>query len=206
VPNHRVVDFRIEPHVETRAELDCSEDPDRVFSKTDVGIPNRAKQVLFEVGHTTDEIDHFAALEVVEQAVDREVATREVVFEREYGYLGGDDAVADRIQGRPGRRAGSWFSYVVPVDGSAALSLILTCFSGDRRGLPASFVVLIDGTRVADLSIARSEPPRFFDVEASIPAALVRGRREVTLRFEATAGGRIPTIFGVRLIRADAER
>jgi DUF1680 family protein len=130
----------------------------------------------------------------------------EVVFEREYGYRGGDDAVADRIQGRPGRRAGSWFSYVVPVEADGALSLLLTCFSGDRRGLPASFVVLIDGTRVADLSIERSEPPRFFDVEASIPAALVRGRREVTLRFEATAGGRIPTIFGVRLIRADAER
>ena len=128
----------------------------------------------------------------------------EVVFEREFGYRGGDDAVADRIQGRPGRRGGSWFSYAVPVEADAALSLILTCFSGDRRGLPGSFAILIDGVRVADFALERSEPPRFFDVVTPIPADAVRGRREVTLRFEAAAGSRIPTIFGVRLVRADA--
>jgi hypothetical protein len=130
----------------------------------------------------------------------------EVVFEREFGYRGGEDAVADRIQGRPGRRAGSWFSYVLPVQGSGDLSLILTCFSGDRRGLPGSFAVLIDGTRVADLTLERSEPPRFFDVETTIPGDLARGKQGVTLRFEAMAGSRIPTIFGIRLVRADAER
>ena len=130
----------------------------------------------------------------------------EVVFEREFGYRGGEDAVADRIQGRPGRRAGSWFSYVLPVQGSGDLSLILTCFSGDRRGLPGSFAVLIDGTRVADLTLERSEPPRFFDVETAIPGDLARGKQGVTLRFEAMAGSRVPTIFGIRLVRADAER
>ena len=52
-----------------------------------------------------------------------------------------------------------------------------------------------------------SEPARFFDVEYAIPADLVKGKEKVTVRFQATAGNEIATrVFGIRMIRADAER
>jgi DUF1680 family protein len=130
----------------------------------------------------------------------------EVVFEREFGYRGGEDAATDRILGRPGRRGGSWFSCEVPVDPAHPMTLILTYYSDDRRGSPAAFEVLVDGAHVADQEVERTEPRRFFDVEIPIPSALSRGKDVVTLRFQAKERGRIATIFGVRMIRADANR
>jgi len=130
----------------------------------------------------------------------------EIVFEREFNYQGGDDATTDRILGRPGRRGQSWFSYDVPVDPAHPMALILTYYSDDRRGLPADFEILVDGRHLADQAIERTDPPRFFDVEVPIPEELVRGKDAVAVRFQARQRSRIATVFGVRVIRADAER
>jgi hypothetical protein len=48
--------------------------------------------------------------------------------------------------------------------------------------------------------------PHFFDVEYPIPAELVKGKQKVTVRFQATQGNEIAAVFGVRMIRSDAER
>jgi len=130
----------------------------------------------------------------------------EIVFEREFNYQGGADARPQRILGRPGRRGGSWFSFDVPVDPDHPMALIVTYYSDDRRGTPAEFEILVDGRRLADQELRLSEPPRFFDVEYPVPAELVRGKDSVTLRFEAKPGSQIATVFGIRMIRADAER
>jgi len=52
----------------------------------------------------------------------------------------------------------------------------------------------------------RSEPPRFFDVEYPIPAAVVAGKETVNVRFVAKGGSQIATVFGLRMIRGDARR
>ena len=46
----------------------------------------------------------------------------------------------------------------------------------------------------------------FFDVDYKIPSDLIKDKRKVTVRFQATAGSEIPTVFGVRTIRAEANR
>jgi hypothetical protein len=130
----------------------------------------------------------------------------EALFEREFNYQGGPDATSMRIQGRPGRRGTSWFSYDVPVDPAHPMTLIATYYSDDRRGTPADFEVLVDGQRVAEPRLERTEPPRFFDIEYPVPDALVRGKQKVTVRFQAKAGSQIATVFALRMIRADAER
>jgi hypothetical protein len=130
----------------------------------------------------------------------------EAVFEGEFNYQAGEGAAPQRIQGRPGRRATDWFSYDVPVEPAHPMTLILTYFTGDRRGVPASFDILVDGTRIAEEHVERSEPSRFLDVEHAIPAELVRAKQKVTLRFQAKTGSQVATIFGLRVIRADAER
>jgi hypothetical protein len=43
-------------------------------------------------------------------------------------------------------------------------------------------------------------------VEYPLPETVVRGRKTVTVRFEAAQGSEIAAVFGIRMIRADAER
>lgn len=130
----------------------------------------------------------------------------ETVFDRPFNFQGGDDSVPARIDGRPGRRGSSWFSYDVPVEPDHAMALVLTFYSDDRRGSPATFDVQVEGTTIAAQHVGRDEPPRFYDVEIPIPASLVGDNKKVTVRFEAHEGDRIATIFGLRIIRADARR
>ena len=56
------------------------------------------------------------------------------------------------------------------------MALIVTYYSDDRRTLPASFRVLVDGREVGKETQRQTEPPRFFDVRYAIPAELVRGQ------------------------------
>jgi DUF1680 family protein len=130
----------------------------------------------------------------------------ETVFEREFNYVAGDDARPQRIMGRPGRRGGSWFSYDVPVEPDHPMTLILTFYSGDRRGTPAYFEIQVEGQRLAVEEMRLEEPHRFFDIEYPIPAEIVRGKDRVTVRFEALDTGQITTVFGIRMIRGDVER
>jgi hypothetical protein len=145
-------------------------------------------------------------LRLLEAATVAYMEPGETVFEREFNYQGADDAVTQRMLGRPGRRGGSWFSYDLPVDPAHPMTLIATYYSDDRRGTPADFRLLVDGRRVAHQEVNRTEPPRFFDIEYPVPEELVRGKGKVTVRFEATEGSQIATVFGLRMIRGDAER
>ncbi|MCY4398307.1 MAG: glycoside hydrolase family 127 protein [Gemmatimonadetes bacterium] len=130
----------------------------------------------------------------------------ERVFEDEFNYQGAEDAVTQRMLGRPGRRGGSWFSFEVPVAPDHPMTLIATYYSDDRRGTPASFEIIVDGTRVAEAEVDRSEPPRFFDVEYPIPAEVVEGKESVTVRLQAQPDNQIATVFGLRMVRADELR
>jgi hypothetical protein len=84
---------------------------------------------------------------------------------------------------------------------------VVVTYSND--GPRRSFNVLVEGRKVGELALERRTPEqdiRFFDVEYAIPAELVKGKQKVTIRFEATNGNEISTVFGMRMIRADAAR
>jgi len=130
----------------------------------------------------------------------------ETVFEREFHYQGAEDATPQRIQGRPGRRGGTWFSYDVPVEPAHPMALVLTYFSGDRRAMPADFDILVDGQVVASQQLRLQDPQRFFDVQHAIRRELIQGKQKVTVKFQAKAGSQIATVFGLRMIRGDAAR
>jgi hypothetical protein len=130
----------------------------------------------------------------------------ERIFEDEFNYHGGEDSTPARVVGRPGRRGRSWFSYDVPVEPDHPMALIVTHFSDDRRSSPASFEILVDGQIIGDAEVDRTDPPRFFDLEYSVPADLVAGKERVTVRFQAREGSQIATVFGLRMVRADQRR
>jgi hypothetical protein len=43
-------------------------------------------------------------------------------------------------------------------------------------------------------------------VEYKLPAELIRDKKKVTVKFQATGGNETATVFGVRTVRGDAER
>jgi hypothetical protein len=120
----------------------------------------------------------------------------------------GEDTNQDRMTGRAGRRSKKWFSYDVPVDPNMPVVLLVT-YNTDERG-KRSGEIMVDGERLGEQSIDRSPPGsatgRFFDVEYKLPAELIKDKKKVTVKFQATGGNETATVFGVRTVRAAAER
>jgi len=83
------------------------------------------------------------------------------------------------------------------------MAVIATYYTADRRTLPAQFEILVDGQKVGDEKIERSDPGRFYDVTYPVPAELVKGKTKVTVRFQAAEKNQIAAVFGVRMVRAD---
>ncbi|HEX5437858.1 MAG TPA: beta-L-arabinofuranosidase domain-containing protein [Gemmatimonadaceae bacterium] len=123
--------------------------------------------------------------------------------EQQFNYQSGDRIQPAFIQGRRGRAGRSWFSYDLAVDPAHPMAVVATYYSADRRTLPASFQILVDGQQVGTEHLERSDPGQFFDKTYPIPASLVKGKTKVTVRFQATDGSQIAAVFGVRMVRAD---
>ncbi|MBE6382352.1 MAG: hypothetical protein E7049_04980 [Lentisphaerae bacterium] len=94
---------------------------------------------------------------------------------------------------------GGWFSYDMKVGAASGDRHLRLVFWGRERG-DRRFKVLVDGEKVADMSLGGSKD-EFVTHEIAVPARLVRGKEKVTVRFEAepksTAGG----IFGLSMLR-----
>ena len=124
--------------------------------------------------------------------------------ERDFNYRAADDAQLARLLGRRGRRAKSWFSFDLPVDPAHPMALVVTYNSDEWRR--RTFEILVDGRRIKEQTVEKRGPMRFFDVECAVPAELAEGKEKVTVRFQASGGNEIAAVYGIRMIRADAER
>jgi DUF1680 family protein len=124
--------------------------------------------------------------------------------ERDFNQQG-EDSQPDRVLGRPGRRGFKWFSFDLPVDTNHPMALVVTYCNDEWR--KRTFEVLADGQHLADQVVAKDgTEPHFFDVEYALPAELVKDKKKITIRFQATNHNEIAGVFGLRIIRADAGR
>jgi hypothetical protein len=129
----------------------------------------------------------------------------EVQKEKEFNQQG-EESTVDRSAGRPARRGRKWFSFDLPVQADQPTTVVATYFSEehDRR----SFEILADGQRIGEQTIERvpygSAEGNFFDVQYKIPDGLLKNKKKITVRFQATGNDEIAAVYGVRLIRADA--
>ncbi len=112
----------------------------------------------------------------------------------------GEESEPVRVAGRAGRRGKKWFSFDMPVDAGQPMKLVVTYNSDEWR--TRTFDILLDGQHLASQKVERQLPGRFYDVEYDIPTLRVQGKQKVTVRFEATDGGEIAAIFGIRIVRA----
>ena len=162
--------------------------------------------------YTPGEWTHRAANIAAEQERQRKLKAATVSFaqpgemqpERDF-HQQGEESYPERVMGRPGRNGRKWFSFDLPVDPTHPLALVITYHGGERRKA-ATFDIVADGQRLATQEIAKNTPAGFFDVEYKLPLALVTGKSSVTFRFNAHAGSEVATVFGLRVIRADAPR
>ncbi|MBP1635634.1 MAG: hypothetical protein H6Q10_2208 [Acidobacteria bacterium] len=126
--------------------------------------------------------------------------------ERDANQQGGDSSPV-QLAGRYGRRASDWFSLDLPVDPAHPMVLVVTYHPEERAN--RSVDVLVDGAKVGEQAIPRISPERqgdFFDVEYALPAGLVAGKQQVTVRFQATGGNETPAVYGIRIVRTDMAR
>ena len=123
--------------------------------------------------------------------------------ERDFGFRG-EETQPDRAAGRACRRGTRWFSFEVPVEERRPMALVVTYYQDEWRR--RTFDVLVGGVKVGEQVVEKGGVPHFFDVEYPVPAALVRGKGRVTVRFEATGGNEIAGVYGIRTVRSDAER
>lgn len=119
----------------------------------------------------------------------------------------GEETRPVRLMGRAGRSARRWFSFDLPIDPAHPLKLIVTYHSEEREA--RTFEILVDGVRIAEQKIERYRPGsssgRFFDAEYPIPAELTQGKQKITIRFQGLGESGTASVFGVRLVRADAQ-
>jgi len=118
-----------------------------------------------------------------------------------------EDSTPVQLNGKYGRQGNGWFSYELPVDPTAAATLVVT-YSNDARR-PGGFDVLVDGVKVGEQTIERRTPEidvRFFDVKYPLPLDMVKGKQKVTVRFQAKEGNSIPGVFGIRTVRGEAKQ
>jgi DUF1680 family protein len=126
--------------------------------------------------------------------------------ERDFNFQNPGDSWVVRMMGRPGRWGRSWFSFDMPVESDRPMALVVTYCSDHHSRGRAIFDILIDGRKIANQNVTRSSPARFYDVEYPIDANLIKEKEKVAVRFEATEGNVVAAIFGIRMIRTDAER
>ncbi|HEX6728634.1 MAG TPA: beta-L-arabinofuranosidase domain-containing protein, partial [Pyrinomonadaceae bacterium] len=117
----------------------------------------------------------------------------------------GEETAPDRAMGRMGRRGRKWFSFDLPVNPGRAMALVVT-FGTEERA-KRSFEILVEGQRVGEGTIERYPPGspsgRFYDVVYKIPVDLVKEKKKLTIRFQATGDNETATVYGIRIIRAD---
>jgi len=126
--------------------------------------------------------------------------------ERDFNQQGEDSAPV-QLEGRYGRRGSKWFSFDLSVDQSHPMTLVVTYCNDELQ--TRSFEVLVDGTRVGSQTMERRSPEqvvRFFDVEYALPENTFKGKEKVTVRFQVTGGNEIAAVYGLRMVKVDAQR
>src|SRR5262249_3849655 len=124
----------------------------------------------------------------------------DVQKEKEFNQQG-EQTTVDRAMGRPGRRARKWFSYDLPLESSHPTAVVATYFSEEHGN--RTFEILADGQKIGEQSMERvpngSATGSFYDVVYKLPAEVLKDKKKVTVRFQATGNNEIAAVYGVRL-------
>jgi DUF1680 family protein len=126
--------------------------------------------------------------------------------EVDHQYQGADSRTGVRV-GRHWRDTGQWISYRLKAregtDSTADLELMLTFYGGDHN---EGFDLLVEGRRLTTISLQGDAQDTFVERKIALPQdfALAAARRGITIKLVAATGRRTSALFGLRLLRAEA--
>ncbi len=75
-----------------------------------------------------------------------------------------------------------WFSYDMAVDNKAVNYLKVKYFSGDAG---RKFKIFVDDSLLSDVTLQNPVPNKFYDVYYEIPADMISGKSQITVKFQA---------------------
>ncbi len=96
-------------------------------------------------------------------------------------------------------RGGGWFSYDMKVAGDKPVCAMVKYWGGDGG---RAFDILIDDKKIATQKLDGSKRGEFLDVTYAVPAEMTRGKKKVTIKFQAHPGGTAGGIFACRILKA----
>jgi len=96
-------------------------------------------------------------------------------------------------------RGGGWFSYEMKVSPDKPVSALVKYWGSDAGG--RIFDILVDDKKIATYELAAPKPGKFIDVKYPIPPKLTKGKKKVTIRFQAHPGRIAGGIFGLRIVK-----
>jgi hypothetical protein len=140
---------------------------------------------------------------IVREELDLRTVDRVVVGDAKSEHehqLQGQNTGAGVFRNLRWRHAGNgWFRYELAVAPDAPNVLLCTYWGSDvghRR-----FDILVDDRKIAEQTLNRNEPDKFFDVEYPIPAELTRGKEKVTVKLQSVGGATAGGVFDLRIVR-----
>ncbi|MGN6724279.1 MAG: beta-L-arabinofuranosidase domain-containing protein [Tepidisphaeraceae bacterium] len=117
--------------------------------------------------------------------------------ERDFNFQG-DNSIAIRTDGQPGRSGGRWMSFDVPTHRGGPVALSLTTLADMNEPI----FVSVDGRDLGPGTLRREGTSRFAEVIYTVPAD-VSDKAKMTVQLSVPAGKELPAIFGLRVLRAD---
>jgi hypothetical protein len=144
-----------------------------------------------------------------ELARQRELDARTVDFlvpdreqsERDHN-LTGEKMGAGDFGDRKWRHAtdGGWFAWQLKVLPDRAQELRVTYWGSD--GGNRVFDILVDGQKVATQRLENNQPDKFMDKVYPLSADVLKGKQNITVKFQAHPGALAGGVFGVRVMKA----
>jgi hypothetical protein len=116
-------------------------------------------------------------------------------------HMKGENTQSGEFRGRRWRHAvrGGWFSVEMKVASNGPVELLATYWGSDAGH--REFDILVDNTRVATEKLQHNRPGVFYDATYPVPVELTRGKKNVTVRFQALPGRTAGGVFEVRALR-----
>ena len=97
-------------------------------------------------------------------------------------------------------RNDGFFSYTLSTNSETKLNLMVR-YRGAERG-PRKFDILIDDEKLASVdNTGKWNDNNFQEVEYSIPESMIKGKKNITVKFQSTEGNSTSSVYYVRLIR-----
>jgi DUF1680 family protein len=114
--------------------------------------------------------------------------------------LAGEKTETGEFIGRKWRHAGNWFSYEMKVAADAPQELAVTFWGSDAGS--REFDILVDEKILATQKLDNNRPEVFYDAVFPLPAALLKDKQTITVKFSAHPASLAGGVYGVRVMRS----